>query len=65
MRNLFPEVTNRQNGVAWFGPSLFEVMTDAFFNLIGEKSPNFIGGVMNRFFFSLCYTQSTNRKELI
>lgn len=31
MRNLFPEVTNRQNGVAWFGHSLFEVMTDAFF----------------------------------
>lgn len=31
MRDLFPELTNRRNGVAEFGPSLFEMMTDAFF----------------------------------
>ncbi|WP_242161618.1 Hsp20/alpha crystallin family protein [Bacillus cereus group sp. BfR-BA-01522] len=31
MRDLFPELTNRRNGVAEFGSSLFEMMTDAFF----------------------------------
>ncbi|MDM5188492.1 Hsp20/alpha crystallin family protein [Bacillus sp. DX4.1] len=38
MRNLFPEKTNRQNGVARFGPSLFEVMTDAFFTPMNMNS---------------------------
>jgi len=31
MRNLFPEITKRQNGIFDFGPSLLEGMTDAFF----------------------------------
>ncbi len=31
MRNLFPEITKRQNGIFHFGPSLLEGMTDAFF----------------------------------
>ena len=30
MRNLFPEITKRQNGIFDFGPSLLEGMTDAF-----------------------------------
>ncbi|MDZ5609408.1 Hsp20/alpha crystallin family protein [Bacillus pseudomycoides] len=38
MHNLFPELANRQNGVARFGPSLFEVMTDAFFKPMNMNS---------------------------
>ncbi|MEN1935956.1 Hsp20 family protein [Paenibacillus sp. 102] len=38
MRDLFPEVTNRRNGVIGFGPSLFEVMTNAFFKPMNMKS---------------------------
>ena len=30
MRNLFPEITKRQNGIFDFGPSLLEGMTDTF-----------------------------------
>lgn len=38
MRKLFPEITNRQNEVAGFGSSLFEVMTDAFFKPMNMNS---------------------------